>query len=194
MVAPNSQETAPVSSPTAAPVKRGRGRPRKLPVEPIAQQIAHAVIAGKDIPGTHDHAYLTANGGTRLERAIVAKILGPDVEAFRLALADKMLAVADEMTNAIHRDIDEMPPASRAFALCALTDKAEQLRAKLATSPRSAQVNVQINQFGPGTVDRSAILAALAGNIPATPQPEPIAVEPTPAEPAPEPGSSDSPI
>lgn len=166
-VAAPSEPLSPPPPPSATPKpskpRKSKGTaskptPRTLDPASYAQEIASAVIAGKPIPGssdlTHQHQSLT-----RLSRAQLAKLIGPDVDAFRSSLADKLLATADALADAIFRDIDSMKTGERAFALSAVVDKGEQLRGKLASSPHSAAVNVQVN-IGSDASIRSSLLAS----------------------------------
>lgn len=97
--------------------------------------------------------------------AVLLSTLGPDVDKFRSTLADKFIAIANKMADAIHDDIADMKPGERAFALSVLIDKSELMRSKLSSLPTTAQVNVQINSFGDGELAREKLIAALTGNL-----------------------------
>jgi hypothetical protein len=80
--------------------------------------------------------------------AVLASVVGPDVDKFREQFANDLLVAGHEMLEALRADIDRMKPGERAFALSVLVDKGESLRSKLSSSANTAQVNTQINIFG----------------------------------------------
>lgn len=170
-----------LSSPLKTSQHKG-GRPKgrlnnktlKARAKPIAEVIAAHLLTDKPVLGVAK----IANGPlSKSAREEIVRVIGNDPEAFRAALADQLLITGAELIAAIRRDVDIMKPESRAYSLAVVVDKAEQLRARLASTPKSAQVNVQINSWGPQSVDRGAILAALNGDVNAlmtaanTPQP-----------------------
>jgi hypothetical protein len=83
----------------------------------------------------------------KTKAAVVASIIGPDVDRFREQFANDLLETAKEMQMALRDSIDDMKPGERAFALSVLIDKGEAMRAKLASNATTAQVNTQINIF-----------------------------------------------
>jgi hypothetical protein len=125
-------------------------RCRTSNVTPFADAAVRSIVNDRHVSRREVAATLTATG---------------DLEKFRAELASEMLRVGRKLLAAIERDIDTMKPESRAFALCAVTDKAHQLQARLATNGATARVQVQINSFGPEGIDRRALLAALSGDV-----------------------------
>jgi hypothetical protein len=94
-------------------------------------------------------------------RANIYAILGPDIDAARMLFADKLLATAHKIHARIDAEVDDIPQQSLAFTMAVMVDKQEALRAKAGTSSRGAQVNIQVNQFGDGKIDREAIMRQL---------------------------------
>ena len=132
------------------------GRPsRASRAKDFAATATASVLAGKNLPVHADRPLPLA------VRAELNKILGPDIDQFRLLLADTFLAMAQECAEHIRADLPNQKPETRAFTMSVLIDKSEALRGKLSSNPRTAAVNVQVN-IGSDAELRAQLLAALS--------------------------------
>lgn len=152
-------EITPIISKPRKPRRNGRIDP-KLVAKDYALTTTAAILAGKELPGSADISHLNTHISRRT-RAQIAALIGPDPDQFRRDLANQLLVTARECADFILRDLPNQKPDTRAFTLCALVDKSEQLNAKLASSPASAGVRDAVNLTLSGDI-RSQILIQLA--------------------------------
>ena len=159
-IKPAIEPIPPVSKPLPPPLgqmaAKRMGRPsRASRAKDFAATATASVLAGKNLP-------VHANRPLPLAvRAELNKILGPDIDQFRLLLADTFLAMAQECAEHIRADLPNQKPETRAFTMSVLIDKSEALRGKLSSNPRTAAVNVQVN-IGSDAELRAQLLAALS--------------------------------
>ncbi len=102
---------------------------------------------------------------SRETRRRVVSLLGTDIEAARTLFADEMLATARQIVQRIAREADQLPHSTLGFVMSCLIDKSEALRAKQASTAGGARVNVQINAYGDGAIDRLELMKELHPEI-----------------------------
>lgn len=95
------------------------------------------------------------------------KAIGTSIEAFNQRLAEKLAVLSDKIANRIEEKIDnnEFKPGELGFIFSVSEDKRRALDAR--SQIGSAQVNIQVNNYGDKS--RDEIIAALLPptNIPA---------------------------
>ena len=84
---------------------------------------------------------LTTEGKEYLSRAIKQ-----DVDEWRKEFSGKLRAAASDLLQLTMEEMQDIPPAARAYTLAVLVDKAQVLEGK--TALNGASVNVQINNYG----------------------------------------------
>jgi hypothetical protein len=162
----NETPSTPQPEPAPEPKKQdGRARngatfyehgkkPRKIDAEKILPQAINAVLNGKSL--SRVTAPLSHDGRRYLQQA-----MKQDVDQWRAEFASKLRSASEEMLQEFRAKIGEIPPASLAYSLAVVIDKAQALEGKNALN--NASVNVQINNYG--SVSKEDLIKKLHGQI-----------------------------
>lgn len=84
-----------------------------------------------------------------------------DVDVWRQQFAQKLRETGEELLELTRQELEDIPPAARAYTLAVLIDKAQVLEGKNAL--QNSQVNVQINNFG--DLSREELMKKLHGHF-----------------------------
>lgn len=103
---------------------------------------------------------LSIEGRKHLQRAIKM-----DVDVWRQQFAQKLRETGEELLELTRQELQDIPPAARAYTLAVLIDKSQVLEGKNAL--QNSQVNVQINNFG--DLSREELMRKLHGQFDAIP-------------------------
>jgi rRNA pseudouridine-1189 N-methylase Emg1 (Nep1/Mra1 family) len=98
-----------------------------------------------------------------------------DVDEWRAQFAAKLRETGEELLELTRQELQDIPPAARAYTLAVLIDKSQVLEGKNAL--QNSQVNVQINNFG--SMSREELMKKLSGQF--DPQPA-VDVQAEPAQ------------
>lgn len=165
------------ATPVRHPFKRKKHRNGEKIVDPatkaeakknldkLVAEAVEKVVTGDPVLGAVAEKTLSQSLSLRA-RAQVLAVLGEDIEQARTYFADQLLATAHKIVGRIDREVEDLPASSLGFLAAVMVDKSEQLRNKTASNPQNAQVNIQVNQFGDGSIDRQAIIDKLTGFVP----------------------------
>ena len=99
---------------------------------------------------------LSIEGRKHLQRAIKM-----DVDVWRQQFAQKLRETGEELLELTRQELQDIPPAARAYTLAVLIDKSQVLEGKNAL--QNSQVNVQINNFG--DLSREELMRKLHGQF-----------------------------
>lgn len=138
----------------------------KKPVngEKLIPGVVKAVIGRSSI--AKETQPLSIEGRRNLQRAIKM-----DVDEWRSQFAAKLRETGEELLELTRQELQDIPPAARAYTLAVLIDKSQVLEGKNAL--QNSQVNVQINNFG--SMSREEIMRKLSGQFDPV---APVAAEP----------------
>lgn len=124
----------------------------------VLESLTKAVMAGKSLrPAAADAGLSMANVKT-LEAA-----LGVDIDAFREKTLKKLMGMSEKMLNQIDDRMDEIPASSWGFHYSIFRDSITAMHNK--TAPASANVNIQVNNYGSDAAAKAQIIDALMGNV-----------------------------
>jgi len=129
-------------------------------VEQIAKEALAIVV--NDSPVPHEVAAKYA-GMTKRVKAHILSYLGDDIEAAKAEFAKELLANSREVAQHIMGNYKDFPPSVQAFVFTAMYDKSQAAETKLSATPRSANVQVNINNYSDGTVDKKKIIDQILG-------------------------------
>ena len=116
---------------------------------------------------------LSIEGRKHLQRAMKM-----DVDEWRAQFAAKLRETGEELLELTRQELQDIPPAARAYTLAVLIDKSQVLEGKNAL--QNSQVNVQINNFG--SMSREELMKKLSGQFDPQPAVE-VQAEPAQADP-----------
>lgn len=133
--------------------KRGRD-PSPINGEKLMPELVKAALGAKSFTGATEG--LSHEGKKYLSQA-----LKRDVDEWRGEFAAKLRAASEDLLDLTMQEMEQIPPAARAYTLAVLVDKAQALEGKSAMS--AANVNVQINNFG--SASKEDLIRKLRGEI-----------------------------
>ena len=111
----------------------------KAQAEKLLPDAVKAALGAKAF--SHAAAPLSEQGKQYLNQA-----LRQDVDEWRKEFSGKLRAAASDLLQLTMEEMQDIPPAARAYTLAVLVDKAQVLEGK--TALNGASVNVQINNYG----------------------------------------------
>lgn len=125
----------------------------------IVEHAANCVVAGKAIW----NARPLINPISDRDRAQLARFVGITADEFTGRLATNLRALADLTTDRIYQKLssDQYKPHELSFLLTVAVDKLQRVEGR--NLMNAANVNVQINNFGPQS--KADILARLTGQV-----------------------------
>jgi hypothetical protein len=160
-------ETPSTPQPAPEPPKKQDGRsrngatfyehgkkPKKVNAQKLIPDVVKAVLGSKTM--TQAVEPLGPDG-----RRYLSQALKMDVDQWRTEFAGKLRAASEDLLDLTMKEMEQIPPAARAYTLAVLVDKAQALEGKAALS--NASVNVQINNFG--GVSKEDLIKKLHGQI-----------------------------
>lgn len=133
--------------------KRGRD-PTPINGEKLMPEMVKAALGAKSF--TKATEPLSIEGKRYLSQA-----LKQDVDQWRGEFAAKLRAASEDLLDLTMKEMEDIPPAARAYTLAVLVDKAQALEGKASMS--AANVNVQINNFG--SASKEDLIRKLRGEI-----------------------------
>lgn len=150
----------------------------KAVIAQLEGEAMRAIVTGAKVDDRAKELYENMTGTVR---AHIMSLLGPDIEEARRMYADELMANSRTVAQHMMANFTEFPPSVQAFICAMFADKSEMLRAKTASSAHGAKVQIQINQWGTGEIDRERLIAQLHGTFIEPTQAEPVPVVATPA-------------
>lgn len=95
------------------------------------------------------------------DRESLTRAIRMDVDVWRQQFAQKLRETGEELLELTRQELQDIPPAARAYTLAVLIDKSQVLEGKNAL--QNSQVNVQINNFG--DLSREELMRKLHGQF-----------------------------
>lgn len=155
----------------------------KAVITQLESEAIKAIATGTKVDDRAKELYENMTGTVR---AHIMSLLGPDIEEARRFYADELMANSRAVAQHMMQNFTTFPPSVQAFICAMFADKSEMLRAKTASSAHGAKVQIQINAFSDGSIDRNALIRTLTGEafqaagVSPEPKPEPVPVVATP--------------
>lgn len=161
----------------------GIPRPPLIPVSPerteaAIQNCIERVVSGKPIY----NATPLRNSITEFDRRQLTRFTGITADEFTARLTTGLRGMADLVVDRIYQKLsaDQFKPHELSFLLTVAVDKLQRVEGR--GQLQGANVNIQINQFGPQSKDE--IIARLTGQVidlsppPSSTYPEPVSSAP----------------
>ena len=150
------------------------GAEAKAFVKKLAAEATEIVTQGKELPASYKAKF---EGMSSVVRAHILSYLGEDVERARADFAAELLSNCREVAQHIMTEWKDYPEAQKLYWFTALCDKSQALSTKAASSATVASVNLQINTFGDGSIDKNKLIDSLLGKFTPEVEAEPVKVE-----------------
>ncbi len=133
----------------------GDNQPHRKRVKDAATLVAPCVSA---VTGGHalSHAMRPL---AQAEKDSLSRALGTDVDAWRAEFSTQLRATSSRMLAALDRDLEELEPHNRAYALDVLIRNAALIEGR--NLVHASSVNIQVNNYG--ETSREQLIASLEG-------------------------------